>query len=193
MSTSESSPAAIAAALPVALLVIDMQSVFMKAVPRADMLQKRVAFAIGASQLLGIEVVFTEQVPDKLGTTEESLLALAPQAPVFGKTAFSAFGAEGLAAHLRGRGVRHLLIAGIETPICVYQTATEALRNDFDVTVLADAVGCRRTEDAPFALDAIREAGAFILPSETVFYGILKDASDPRLRAFTQLVKAASA
>lgn len=180
------------ATLPVALLVLDMQAGFLKAVADKDALCKRVSFAISAAQLLGIEVVFTEQVPDKLGETEPALKALAAGAHVFPKTAFSAFGASGLENHLRGRGIAHLLIIGIETPICVYQTATEALRSDFDVTLLSDAISCRRGEDAAAVLPALREAGAHILPAETVFYSILQDADDPRFREFTRLVKSAS-
>lgn len=181
-----------AAALPVALLVLDMQAGFLKAVAEAEPLFRRVGFAIGAARLLGMQTFFTEQVPDKLGTTDTFLTALAPGAKFFTKTAFSAFGAAGLLAHLRSSGIDHLLIAGIETPICVYQTATEALREEFDVTLLSDAVGGRRPADAAAALSALREAGAHILPSETVFYSILQDAADPRFKEFIQLVKTAS-
>lgn len=178
--------------LPVALLVLDMQAGFLKAVANGDLLLRRTAFAVEAAHLLGISVVFTEQVPEKLGATEESLLALCPQAKVFAKTAFSAFGAQGLKAHLREVGAEHLLIAGIETPICVYQSATEALREDFDVTLLSDVIGCRRPEDGAVALEALRQSGAHVLPAETVFYSILADAADPRFREFTKLVKSAS-
>lgn len=180
------------ALLPVALLVLDMQAGFLKAVEAADPLLRRVGFAVSAARLLGIEVIFTEQVPDKLGATDASLAVLAPGAKVFAKTAFSALGAEGLTDYLRSRGIAHLLVAGIETPICVYQTATEALREAFDVTLLSDALGARRSADAAVALQALREAGAHVLPAETVFYSILQDAAAPRFREFTQLVKSAS-
>lgn len=180
------------ALLPVALLVLDMQAGFLKAIADVEALRRRVGFAISAAQLLGIEVIFTEQVPDKLGETEPALKAFAPGAKVFPKTAFSALGADGLEDYLRGRGIAHLLVSGIETPICVYQTATEALRSDFDVTLLSDGIGSRRREDAAAVLPALREAGAHILPAETVFYSILQDAADPRFREFTQLVKSAS-
>lgn len=179
-------------ALPVALVVLDMQAAFLKVIAEAEPLLQRVALAISAARLLDIEVIFTEQVPHKLGGTDEQLLARAPGAAVFAKTAFSALGAKGLVEHLRLRGVDHLLIAGIETPICVYQTASQALHADFDVTLLSDAVGARRPADAAVALDALRAAGAHVLPAETVFYSILQDAADPRLRAFTQLIKSAS-
>lgn len=178
--------------MPVALLVLDMQPAFLKVVDAAEPLFRRVQFAIGAARLLGIEVIFTEQVPEKMGVTDEFLTALAPHAKVFPKTAFSGLGAEGLEDYLRSRGIAHLLIAGIETPICVYQTATAALREDFDVTLLGDAISCRRPADAAAVLPALREAGAHILPSETVFYSILQDAADPRFREFTQLVKSGS-
>lgn len=189
MSTSQSHSNE-SAPLPVALLVLDMQPAFLKVIDAAEPLFRRTQFAIGAARLLGIEVIFTEQVPGKMGVTDEFLTSLAPGARVFQKTAFSALGAEGLEDHLRNRGIDHLLIAGIETPICVYQTATAALRSEFDVTLLSDAIGCRRREDGVAVLASLREAGAHILPAESVFYSILQDATDPRFREFTALVKA---
>jgi isochorismate hydrolase len=75
----------------------------------------------------------------------------------------------------------------------VHQTAVAALRADFGVTLLADAITERRPEDGAVSLAALRHGGATILPVETVFYALLGDAADPRFRAFTELVKQAQA
>ena len=122
-----------------------------------------------------------------------SLLALGPRAPVWGKQAFSALGdAEIRKALLETRAVRHLLICGIETPICVYQTAVAALADEVLVTVLSDCVGARRADDAADCLNALARHGAHVLPSETVFYSLLRDTTHPYFRDFTRLVKSHS-
>lgn len=152
--------------------------------------QRRCAFAIAAAHGLGIPVAFTEQVPAKLGATSPALLALAPGAAVWAKQTFSALADEGIRdALLRERGVRHLLLCGIETPVCVYQTAVAALAEGIQVTLLSDALGARRPDDARRCLEALARAGAHVLPSETIFYAMLGDVVHPFFKAYTQLVK----
>jgi nicotinamidase-related amidase len=175
-----------------ALLVIDVQPVFLRVMPAGEACLRRCRLAVGAARLLGLPIFFTEQVPSKLGATHPGLLLAAGEAPrVFGKTAFSALGAPGLPEALRAEGVTHLLLAGLEGPVCVHQTALAALRADLGVTLLADAVTERRPEDGAVCREALRDAGASVLPVETVFYALLGDAAEPRFRAFTELVKQA--
>lgn len=175
----------------VLLLCIDMQPVFVRALADGARVQRRCEFAVTAAHGLGLPVVFTEQVPQKLGGTAPELLALAPGAAVFGKNAFSALADDGIRdALLRDRGVEHLLLCGTETPVCVYQTVVAALADKLQVTVLGDAVGARRPDDATACLAALTRAGAHVLPSETVFYALLHDVKHPFFKAYTQLVKA---
>jgi len=68
----------------------------------------------------------------------------------------------------------------------------DALREGMGVTILSDAVEARRPEDAVTCLEALRAAGAHILPTETVFYAMVGDATHPQFRAFTELVKQAA-
>ena len=172
------------------LLCIDMQPVFVRAMAEGARVQRRCEFAIGAAVGLGLPVAFTEQVPQKLGGTAPELLAIAFGAPVFGKSTFSALADDGIRdALLRDRGVEHLLLCGIETPVCVYQTAVAALADKLHVTVLSDAVGARRDDDAAACLAELVRAGAHVLPSETVFYALLHDVKHPFFKAYTQLVK----
>ena len=172
------------------LLCLDMQPVFVRAVADGVKVQRRCEFAIAAAIGLGLPVAFTEQVPQKLGGTVPDLLALAFGAPVFGKSTFSAFADDGIRdALVRDRGVEHLLLCGLETSVCIYQTAMDALAKKISVTVLSDAVGARRADDADACLAALARAGAQVLPSETVFYSLLHDVKHPFFKAYTQLVK----
>lgn len=172
------------------LLVIDMQPAFLNAITWHSNYLARTRFAIAAAQLLGIRVVFTEQVPQKLGNTEASLLAAAGgNSAIFPKTTFSALAAEGLIDHLHEHSVEHLLIAGIELPICIYQTCMDAVNHELDATVLTDCVAARRPEDAASVLDTLRSHSISCLPSETIFYSMLGDIHHAAFKPFTQLVK----
>lgn len=173
------------------LLIVDAQDVFLRALPAGGVpLARRCAFAAAAAKLLEIPVALTEQVPAKLGSTNAAVReAAGAEAAVFDKSAFSAFAAEGLGEWLGGQGATHLLVAGLETPICVYLTVLDALAADYDVTVLTDATGGRRPVDFPPVWRLMESAGARLLPSETVFYSIMRDARHARFRDFTALVK----
>jgi len=173
----------------VALLVVDMQDAFLNVMPDREAVLRRTALAIEAARAFGIKVIFTEQVPAKLGPTHADLLALAPDARVFAKNEFSALLAEGLHDYLRRINVYHLLLAGIETPICIYQTALHAQDNELDVTLLSDCTTGRRPDDCLVVLEALARAECHVLPAETVFYSMLGSSLNPRFAHFTRIVK----
>lgn len=171
------------------LLCLDLQPVFLKAMQSADALQRRCAFAVQAATGLGIETLFTEQVPEKLGHTTPELLSLLPAPVTYSKTTFSAFADLAIREAIQSRNIEHLLLCGLETPVCVYQTTLDARAAGLEVTLLSDCLGARRSDDARTCLDALLRAGAHVLPSETIFYALLRDIHHPFFRSFTQLVK----
>ena len=174
--------------LGLAGLIVDLQPVFLDLVHECESFSSNCRFLIESLNLFQIPLFFTEQVPEKLGSTSSEFLSLAPMGPVFKKDTFSALGATGLLNALADDGIEHLLLAGVETSICVYLTALEALSSDLEVTILTDCVTCRRPSDGEWVLRKLALAGCHLLPVESVFYGILGGASHPLFRAFTKLV-----
>jgi nicotinamidase-related amidase len=173
------------------LLCLDLQPVFLRVVGSGVRIQRRCEFAICAAHGLGMPVAFTEQAPAKLGGTEPALLALAGSPAAHAKDTFSALAAASPVrrALTEGRNIEHLILCGVETPVCVFQTAVDALQAAIAVTVLSDCVGARREADARACLEALARAGAHILPAETVFYSILGGSAHPFFRDYTALVK----
>ncbi|PXA03248.1 isochorismatase [Coraliomargarita sinensis] len=176
------------------LLCIDLQDTFLKAIPEQEALIHRCRFAIEAAKLLGVSVAATEQRPEKLGATSAALTGSFPEdTPVFDKAAFSALEAEGLDRWIESNQIDHLLLMGIEVPICIYQTAVQAMGEDLGVTLLSDCVSQRRPEDREAVFQQLLAMEAHILPSETIFYSLLGSADHPLFRDYTKLVKAATA
>jgi nicotinamidase-related amidase len=171
------------------LLGIDLQPVFLAAISDGPAVLRRCQFALEAATGLGIPALFTEQIPAKLGATAPELAALGPKLETHAKDSFSAFGDESITRRIQEIGAEHLLVCGVETSICVYQTSIAALRNEYQVTVLTDCVGARRADDAERCLAALARAGCHLLPAETVFYAVLNDARHPFFRPYTALVK----
>ena len=175
------------------LLCIDLQDAFLKAVPDRDRLIRRCRFTLEAAKLLGVSCAATEQLPDKLGPTHAGLADLWPaHTPVFAKGSFSALEAEGMSRWIETQQIDHLLLMGIEVPICVYQTAVQALGEDLGVTLLSDCVSQRRVEDREAVFQQLLAMEAHILPSETIFYSLLGSADHPQFRDYTELVKASA-
>ncbi|MCC5025176.1 MAG: isochorismatase family protein [Candidatus Synoicihabitans palmerolidicus] len=171
------------------LLCLDMQALFLNAIESRDRLIRRCQLALHAAQGLGMTVAFTEQVPSKLGPTIDSIRAIVPEAGTFPKTTFSALADDSIAGFIAHQDIEHLIICGIETPICVYQTALDALNRDIAVTVLSDVIGARCPTDAAVVTSALSRHGAHVLPLESIFYALLHDADHPFFKSFTQLVK----
>jgi hypothetical protein len=175
------------------LLGIDLQAPFLAPIADREAVVRRCQFALTAANGLGLPVLFTEQVPAKLGPTLPALRACAPSAPVVAKNTFNALAPPAVRTWLDDHGTEHVLLTGIETPICVYQTALAAIAADLQVTLLTDCVAGRRTEDGTAVLAYLARLGVHLLPSETVFYSLLGDTDHPFFREFTQLVKGAAA
>ena len=175
-----------------ALLVVDMQTAFLPAMAQGQACLKRCELAIKLARLLEVPIYFTEQVPAKLGHTHPDLLqAAGAGAKVLAKTSFSAWEEPSFVAACEAGGVQHLLICGLEGPVCVYQTALAAQQSLGGVTLLADAVTERRPEDTKSCWETLRHTGVTILPVETVFYALLGGATHPHFKQFTQCVKEA--
>lgn len=173
----------------VALVVVDVQERLLPAMADPEAFTDRVAFAIEAAKVFGLKIIFTEQVPEKLGRTPPRLKKLAPNARVFSKSSFSALQSDGLQDYLRDLNIYHLLICGLETGVCIYQTALQASDLELDATLLSDCLTSRRPEDDAFVLPSLTRNGCHILPSETVFYSMVADAENPKFRAYSDLVK----
>ena len=172
------------------LLCVDMQPVFINVIDDGPLVLRRCQFAVEAAAGIGLQTAFTEQVPQKLGGTAPGLFALAGKNPhVFGKKTFSALDDDGIRDALRGLDVERLILCGLETPVCLYQTALAALDHQLQVTLLTDCIGARRPDDAAVCLDALTRLGVHALPAETVFYALLHDTEHLFFKGFTKLVK----
>ncbi|MCH6257885.1 isochorismatase family protein [Puniceicoccaceae bacterium K14] len=172
----------------VALLVIDAQDVFIDTIHNREEFLMRTAFVIEAARTLRIKTIFTEQVPNRLGRTNSRLYSLARKPKVFSKNSFSALKSNGIEQYLKNQEVYNLIVCGLETPICIYQTVLNAEEIDIDCTVLTDALGCRREKDGEQVLEAMRKLNCELLPSESVFYSLLSDTIHPLFKQFNNLV-----
>ncbi len=166
-----------------ALLVIDVQERLFPHIDRHQELLRSLQKAVRGFQALQIPLFVTEQVPEKMGPT---VLDHLPKA--FPKSAFSCLGDPQFHASL-SLGIREYVLAGIETHVCVLQTARDFINEGYRVTVLQDAVGSRSEKDYLSALEEMRGFGVRLSSVETILFELLRGANAPEFRTIRDIVK----
>ena len=168
------------------LLLIDLQQRLMPAINAGDAVVARAARLAEAAALLDVPVLATEQYPEGLGPTVEALAGY-PRATL-AKTAFSAAADPGFQALLPA-GTREIVIAGVETHVCVLQTALELVGSRHRVILAADAAGSRYPADHQAAVERARQHGVEVVTSEMVLFEWLRDSRNPAFRQVQKLVR----
>ncbi|HMO84260.1 MAG TPA: isochorismatase family protein [Lacipirellulaceae bacterium] len=171
-----------------ALLVVDVQQRLLPAISGAERIVWNCRRLLLGAELLGISVSVTEQNPEKLGPTD-SRLPIGTRATRSSKMAFSAGACGEIFADWRRAGVQRVLICGIETHVCVVQTALDLVAADYMTYVAADAVGSRRLADHETALRRLDSAGAVVTTVESALFELCEQAGTPEFRSISALVK----
>ncbi len=169
------------------LLVIDMQEPFSKVIGEFNSIVGAIVLLAKVSKLLGIPVVGTEQVPEKLGRTVQEVDELLNEK--MEKSHFDAFRDERIRERLLGLGRKKILLTGIETHICVLQTALSAAASGFEVHLVSDATGSTFPEDKEVTLTRLLQEGIYVTTSESVVYELLGSSAHPEFRNVVSLVK----
>ncbi len=172
------------------LLVVDVQGKLASLMHQPERLLANLEKLIKGAQVLEIPVLWTEQVPAKLGPTVPELgrLLEGSAAPI-AKASFSCCLHPPFMAALQATGRRQILVAGIETHICIYQTTIDLLEAGCEVQVVADAVSSRTAENRQIGLDRVQAAGAALTSTEMVLFELLRVAEGPKFKEINKIVK----
>ena len=167
------------------LIVVDVQEGFRKAVPDFDRVAKATATLIEGAEAIGIPIVVTEQYPKGLGATAPEIAEHLPEGTEpLEKVCFSATDAEGF--DLGGRD--QALVCGIETHVCVNQTALDLLGSGVEVHVPEDAVGSRTEQNKRVGLQKMERAGALMSTVEMALFELLGRAGTDEFKRVQKLI-----
>jgi nicotinamidase-related amidase len=170
-----------------ALLVIDIQEAFVDAIDEMQRVLRSTELLVRIANLLHVPVLSTVQNPARLGEIASPLRDLLPEPTP--KMQFSAAANPALVERLRATGRRQVVITGIETHICVSQTAVDLLAQGLEVVVCPDAVSARSRERHKLGMERLRDSGVMPMHSEAVVYEWLGAADDADFREALKLVK----
>jgi nicotinamidase-related amidase len=168
-----------------ALVVVDVQEGFRKAIPDFDRIAKATATLIEGASIIGVPIVTTEQYPKGLGKTVPEVAEHLPEeTEPLEKVCFAASDAEGF--DLGGRD--QVLVCGIETHVCVNQTALDLLDSGVEVQVAEDAVGSRFDQNKRVGLHRMERAGAVTTTVETALFELLGKAGTDEFKRVQKLI-----
>jgi nicotinamidase-related amidase len=173
--------------LDTGLLVVDVQEKLLAAIPGNRRLVWNVRRLIDGAKILGLNVAATEQYPKGLGKTAPELAERFNAIP--SKLTFSCGGCPEIFRDFHAQGVRKILLAGMETHVCVQQTALDLLADGWSVFVAVDAVGSRFEIDHRTALQRMDSAGATLTTTEAALFEWCRIAGTPEFKQISRLAQ----
>lgn len=170
------------------LLIIDIQERLAPVVRQEKEVIENNKILIKTANTLNIPIIVTEQYPKGLGPTVREVKDSLQDAKIFEKISFTAC-TEEVMESLEGHGRKKIIITGMETHVCVFQTARDLLDKGYQVFLVADGVSSRTKENYKNSLELMRDMGALISNTETIVFDLLKKAGTPEFKALSKLIK----
>ncbi len=173
------------------LVVVDMQEPFLRGIHDRERLIANVRLLIESAAVLRVPVIPTVQYAERMGgVVPEVAQALGDAAGVpLDKMCFSSAGAPGFLDGIASFSRRQILLCGVETHICVSQTALDLMAHGYQVHVAADAVSSRTPEKHKLGMERMRDSAVLPCAAEAAAYELLREAGTPEFKAILALVK----
>jgi len=174
------------------LVIIDVQERLMPVVSNAEAVIRNIERLIRGASILDIPVLVTEQYVKGLGPTVPAIRRAIEETTGYtpiAKSTFSAYGCGEFVTALRQARRKQVIVAGVETHVCVYQTVAELLANDYPVTLATDAMSSRSPGNREIAIRRMVADGAQLSSTEMVLFELLVSSGTEEFRSLSQLVK----
>jgi len=171
-----------------ALLVIDVQERLMPVIQEQEKIFANVNKLLRGAEILNLETIVTEQYPKGLGNTCKEI-EIGEGKTLIEKVCFSCMLSEPVTEQLKLTNKKTLIICGVEAHICVLKTTLDALKQGYEVHVVADAVSSRTAENKQIAVERMRQSGAFITSVESILFMLLDKAGTDEFKAISKLIK----
>ncbi len=171
------------------LVIVDVQERLARVMERRDQVAAAIAVLIRLARLKDIPIILTQQYTKGLGPTIEPIASLLPGAEVVEKICFSCCGHDEFTARMDALGRKTVILTGMESHICVLQTALDLLGMGYNLHVPWDAVCSRADGNRDWALRLMERAGAIITSTETAAFQVLGRAGTPEFKEISALLK----
>lgn len=171
------------------LLVIDVQEKIFNTMHEQTETEANILRLIKGANVLDIPIIWTEQYPKGLGRTIKSVRNALRGHEVLEKITFNCLDETRIRKRIESCSRKQTLICGIETHVCVYQTAVDLMERSFDVHIISDAVMSRKDSNYHIALDKLRDMGVQITSVEMALFELQKVAKGDTFKAISEIIK----
>lgn len=170
------------------LIVIDIQDKLAAVMDKRDKVVANTNILVQTAKEMDIPVLVTEQYPKGIGPTVSEIEENLTDAQKFEKISFSIY-VDDIKEAIDKLGRKKVILTGMETHICVLQSARDLLENGYEVFVARDGVTSRTEENFLNGLEIMKDMGAVISNTETIMYDLLKKAGTPEFKVLSKLIK----
>jgi len=171
------------------LVIIDIQGNLAQAMYDKENLFANAVKLIKGFKVFNLPIIFTEQTPQKLGQTIPQISAELDGIKPLAKESFSCWADVHFREQLEALSRRYVVLLGIESHVCVYQTALDLIQNGYNIHLVADAVSSRTKDNRDIGLAAMKNAGTHLTSTEMVLFELLRTAADPKFKEIFKIVK----
>lgn len=173
------------------IFIVDVQERLVNAAYSKDVIIKNSEIISKAAEVLKIPVIISEQYPKGLGETIPEIKNNLKHDKVFyfEKTDFNALNVEDIRNKIKSFRVKQVILCGIETHICVSQTAEALIDSGYEVSVLSDLCSSRSEKEHIAGLELMKQNGAYIKTTEIALFELLKSAKHPEFKEIQSLIK----
>ena len=173
------------------LVVVDMQEPFLRGIHDRERLIGNVRLLVEAAAVMQMPVIPTVQYAERMGVVVPEIMQAfhGTSCVPIDKMCFSCAGAEGFLESIASSGRRQILLCGVETHICVSQTALDLASQGYQVHVAADAVSARSLEKHKLGMERMRDSAVLPCAAEAAVYELMRQAGTPEFKAILALVK----
>jgi nicotinamidase-related amidase len=170
-------------------MVVDVQERLFPHIHASENLEKNIVTLVQGLKILNVPVMVTEQYKKGLGDTIPSLAGLVNEYPHYEKTAFSCCDDPGIMEKIELSTKREIILAGIESHICLLQTAMDLKERGFHPVIVEDCVGSRNPENKRIAIMRLMQEGVLITSYESILFELCRIAGTDQFKAISKLVK----
>jgi nicotinamidase-related amidase len=173
-----------------ALIVIDVQGRLATSVYDYERLFGNIERVVTIANIFKMPILWSEQAPEKIGATIEPIARfLSPLTKPISKRTFSCYGSSQLRQVIDESGRRQIVLVGIETHVCIYQTARDLHRHGYEVYVVEDAVSSRTQANKAIAIERMRHEGIVITSAEMMAAELLGGGDHPQFKEVMAHIK----
>jgi len=170
-------------------LIVDIQERLYPHIAEKEALLDRTRLLIRGLDVLGLPVLFTQQYTKGLGPTIPAIQQLFSNFSSLEKRSFSCVDDAAIAGYLQAAGRKFVLIAGIETHVCILQTVLDLMAAGYQPVVVTDCVSSRSLADKDLALRRMAQEGAILSSCESLLFELLRTSESPKFKEISALVK----